>query len=67
MVLFDYSNVFSKTPEEINFGSSEEFEETLEWFFANIGGEFSESSINVNSLVVSLTHTRKLRNKSRRS
>lgn len=35
-VLFDYSNVFSKTPEEIIFGSSEEFEETLVWLFTKL-------------------------------
>ncbi|SEN16240.1 hypothetical protein SAMN04487786_3303 [Paenisporosarcina quisquiliarum] len=35
-VLFDYTNVFDKAPEEIIFGSSEEFEETLEWLFTKL-------------------------------
>ncbi|WLG16656.1 helix-turn-helix domain-containing protein [Bacillus cereus] len=32
-VLFDYTNTFDKTPEEIIFGNSNELEEILEWIF----------------------------------
>lgn len=35
-VLLDYTNVFDKAPEEIIFGNSDEFEETLEWLFTNL-------------------------------
>ncbi|MFK4327520.1 transcriptional regulator with XRE-family HTH domain [Bacillus sp. RC97] len=32
-VLFDYTNTFEKTPEEIIFGNLDELEEILEWIF----------------------------------
>ncbi|ATP41700.1 hypothetical protein CSE16_17600 [Solibacillus sp. R5-41] len=35
-VLLDYTTIFDKAPEEIIFGSSEEFEETLKWLFTNL-------------------------------